>query len=152
MTKKIGALGFLSAAVGVALVLSVVEISVCVGGDETRSEASEKRKSEDEAATSCVWRVDGVEYRFDCERRRVEIAANGTAFSLEGIGVDFLENGASASEGETRCVRVERSSGKRDGASAKERDDSSRLRDAIEGRRRGKEVRADRRGSAGRRR
>lgn len=104
--KKRWAVWF-GAAATVACVVAVtgVEISACVGSDEERSAA--------ESAALDRWRVDGVEYRFDCEGRRVEIAANGTTLELAGVGVDFLWDGATASPGEleTRCVLVERSSG-----------------------------------------
>lgn len=120
MTKKRGTIGILAAAtVALALALTGVEIKVCVGSDEARSGTTKSGSAEGkEAAPLDCWRVDGVEYRFDCEGRRLGVAANGTTFELVDVGVDFLWNGATLppSELETRCVGVERSSGRRDGS------------------------------------
>ena len=119
MTNKSWSFGLLSATVVLAFVVNGFETRGCVGADEARAEAVKSENAESGAVPLDVWRVDDVEYRFDCEGRRLGIAANGTTFELEGIGVDFLEGGAASGEGATRCVSVERSSGRNGGAAVR---------------------------------
>ncbi|MBQ7112069.1 MAG: hypothetical protein IJO06_12770 [Thermoguttaceae bacterium] len=142
MTKKRWAIGLWAAAtVALTLAANAFEIDVCDGSDEARPATAKSGSAESEAAPLDRWRVDGVEYRFDCEGRRIGIAANGTAFELDGVGVDFLWSGAAlpTSELETRCVWVERSSKRNDGASEKEKrakidgDDEARREEWVSG-------------------
>ncbi|MBQ9128610.1 MAG: hypothetical protein IJY15_12745, partial [Thermoguttaceae bacterium] len=119
MTKKRWSVRAITAAtVALALAVNGVETNVCVGVDEARSETAKSGSAAGEGASLDCWRVDGVEYRFDCEGRRVGVAANGTPFELADVGVDFLWNGATLppSELETRCVGGERWSVRRSGA------------------------------------
>ncbi|MBR2004172.1 MAG: hypothetical protein IJ991_08335 [Thermoguttaceae bacterium] len=126
MKKRWTVRGIAAATVALTLAATGLEINACVGWDEARPAASESelesRSAEGGGAPFGCWRVDGVEYRFDGEGRRVGVSANGTTLELEGFGVDFLWNGATlpASELETRCVCVERSSGRRLGATGDE--------------------------------
>ena len=119
MTKKRWLVrGIAAATVALTLAATGWETNGCVRLVEARPAASEARSAEEEAAPFGCWRVDGVEYRFDGQGRRVVVSANGTTLELADVGVDFLWNGAAlpASELETRCVSVERLSGRRFGA------------------------------------
>ncbi len=124
MKKRWTVRGIAAATVALTLAATGLKINVCVGWDKARPAASESesRSAVGEGAPFGCWRVDGVEYRFDGEGRRVGVSANGATLELEGFGVDFLWNGAAlpASELETRCVCVERSSGRRLGATGDE--------------------------------
>ena len=85
----------------------------CIGREGASTDNESAFETEEGDLTFGVWRVDDVEYRFDCENRRASVALGGARFAVEGIGVDFLWDGAvlPPSELETRCVEVERPDG-----------------------------------------